>query len=538
MTLRSNSIIASVILAAAACSTPPTTPRVAVESDTLKTLDDIVVRVVEPSITARVDDEIAYVYEWYVDGALISDLDDNVVPAARTSKGQTWEVFVTATDGRGFSNRTSAKTEIINSLPEVNIGVSNNTPISTDNVSSWVDFYDADGDPIALEWTWFRNGRVIADMKGPDLPADRIVRDEIWRVQVVAHDGTEYGYPDRSDIVVLNGRPQVHSIEIGPEGPDTLQPLVASYTSSDPDNDPLGHRFVWYVNGEPRGGLTAAVVPPDRTTRGQTWQAEIYAFDDELESEPALSNIIEIQNSVPTAPVVAIEDGPEVSSFADMYCRVVSPSVDADRDPLVYTFVWYYNGVEWTGETKRTAHDGDTIPWEITDEGDTWSCAAWATDGIATSPVAVSDEVSIIAILEYRVGRDNLINMPWDCSGGSGNMYGSGSPGGVWWTDTGSVRPSRVTIQYQMGVNCGGASMRSAFINGTSVGTTRAGSTTQCTCSPIKYVEEFSTESLSSYRPGERNEFTMQWLSSDGWSSNPDWRDGDMDVWAIITVSY
>jgi hypothetical protein len=528
--------IVTLALAAAGCAAAPTAPLVEIAQVEHTTDQDLVVTVKTQSLSSRGDGTVSYRYTWLVDGALVSDLTEDTVPAIRTRKGQQWTALVAGDDGKQQSANATARTTIINSAPEVMVSVSNETPISTQSVQASVEFYDADGDPVEVRYTWFKNGRKVPELQGPDLLADFIKRDEVWRVQVVGFDGEVEGYPDRVDILVQNGQPEVHSVVIGPESPDTTMPLVAVVEASDPDDDPLTNRFVWYVNGEPRAGLTSALVPSDRTTRGQTWQAEVYAADDVIESAPKLSNIIEIRNSIPTAPVVEIEDGPEVSSFADMYCRVVAPSTDADRDALTYTFIWYRDGVEWTGATKRTVHAGDTIPWEITDEGDMWSCAAFASDGLATTPVVESSEVTIIAILEYRLGAANLINMGIDCSGG--NRYGGSGTGGVFWTDTGSVRPATITIEYQMGVNCGGPSSRAAYITGTYVGTTPTGDTSQCTCTPTKYKQKVSFAAPSSYVPGGRNEFTMQWLSSDGWSSNPDWKDGSTDIWAIVTVAY
>ena len=532
--LRSSLLTAA--LAAAGCAAAPTAPRVSILETEYTTDQDVTVEVTTPSVGSRGDGEVTYRYTWLVDGALVSDLTEATVPAARTRKGQVWTALVAGDDGSQTGPTGSATTTIINSPPVVSVSVSDEAPISTESVRASVEFSDADGDPVEVRYTWFKNGRKVPELQGPDLLADSTIRDEVWRVQVVGFDGEAEGYPSRVDVLIQNGTPSVESIEIGPEDPDTTKDLVAVAAASDPDRDPLTFRYEWFVNGDLRPGLVDAVVPADRTSRGQTWSANVYAADDELESEPLSSNTVTIRNSPPSAPVVEIEDGPEVSSFSDMYCRVVAPSTDADRDALTYTFIWYRDGVEYTGETERTVYAGDTIPFEVTDEGDIWSCAAFVTDGVDTSATVESEEVSIIAILEYRITRSNLVNMTSDC--GSGNLYGSSGNIGAFWTDTGSVRPARITIEYQMGVNCGGSSARTAFINGTVVGTAPSGSTTQCTCSPTKYKQKVEYAVPSSYVPGGRNEFLMQRLSSDGWSSNPDWATDGTETWAIVTVSY
>jgi hypothetical protein len=70
------------------------------------------------------------------------------------------------------------------------------------------------------------------------------------------------------------------------------------------------------------------------------------------------------------------------------------------------------------------------------------------------------------------------------------------------------------------------------------VGTAPSGSTTQCTCGPTTYKQSVTYTVPTSYVPGGRNEFTMTRSSSDGWSSNSEWRDGSTEVWAVVTVTY
>lgn len=376
-----------VALLSAACTPAPSGVRAELTPDAPTTLDDLVVDITDPAVTIRNDAQISYIYAWYVDGALVSDLTEPSVSAERTRKHQEWEVRVTPTDGTKQGLSTSSSVTLVNSLPEVTVTASDNEPISTDLVETSVETYDADGDPVEVYYTWFKNGVKVPELQGPDLPPDFTRRDDIWRVSVQGSDGEELGFADYTDILVRNGVPEVHDVTLAPTDPVTLDDLVATVDASDPDGDPITLTYVWSVDGVERPSVTGPVFEASRTARGQTIEVAVFASDAESDGEALTSNAVTVLNTPPGPPTLAMAPSAPTAEAA-LTCVIASAPVDPDDDAFVYTFSWMRDGVDWSGATGTTHHDGDTILPSSTELGDVWTCTAFANDGEADSPSA------------------------------------------------------------------------------------------------------------------------------------------------------
>lgn len=453
-----------------------------------------------------------------------------VIPAEDTAKGQTWTFEAVASAGRG-ELRGDLELQIGNTLPSGTVELTPEMPTRADAIVAIPSFEDADGDEVTLRYEWTVD-RDPVEVEGPELPAGSAARNQVVRLSVYGHDGDEEGEPATAEITVRNSKPVV-SVTLVPEVPNTTDALVATAVGEDADEDDLTYEYSWEINDE-QLTTTAEDLPEVLHTRDDVVRVRVVARDGRTISEPAFAEVT-IQNSPPTAPEVQLGTEETMSSFADLYCDVIVPSTDADRDPITYNFQWYRNGMLWEGRTSTTLFAGDTVGWDMTEEDDSWSCTATATDGEHVSAEASSETVDIVAILEYRVKLGQLVNQPSDC--GSGNRYANSSNYGFYWNDEGAVRPSSFTVEYQMGVNCE-AGNRTAYLNGTSVGTVATSDSNQCTCTPRKFVRKYTFDAPASYRAGGRNEFTLSRRTSEGMSSNPDWRADGADVWAIVSVMY
>jgi hypothetical protein len=390
--IRSALVVSAVL--AAACAPAPTGTSIEVTPSEATTLEDLTVNIINPSIIARANGELTYLYEWSVDGALVSDLTEATVAAVRTRKDQAWTVRVTPFDGKSRGPTATAQARIINSAPEVLVTVSDNTPISTEAVQASVEFYDADNDPVEISYTWFRNGRRIPELQGPDLLPDQTRRGEVWRVQVVGNDGTVDGYTDHQDVLIQNGAPTVDSVELGPEVAFTLDDLTVVATASDPDKDPVEITYKWFIDGVERTAVRGDTLTFDRTKRGNVIQVEVTAADDELVSAPRLSNPVTIRNTPPGPASIALAPSAPTAE-ANIVCAVVGKPVDPDDDAMTYAFSWTRNGAAWTGPVSRTTHDGDTILAAYTALDDTWSCTVVPNDGEADGPPATASALVV-----------------------------------------------------------------------------------------------------------------------------------------------
>ena len=105
-------------------------------------------------------------------------------------------------------------------------------------------------------------------------------------------------------------------------------------------------------------------------------------------------------NAPPSAPIVAIEPA-SPSTYDDLVCSVVEPSVDPDGDPVSYDFRWEEGGEAQPG-------DVDTVSRQQTHEGDDWRCVVTATDGVDAGPpgtdtVHVGGPVPCAVMTEARI---------------------------------------------------------------------------------------------------------------------------------------
>lgn len=456
------------------------------------------------------------------------------IPASETAKGQAWTFDALAADGRK-QQLGSLDLTIANTPPTVEVTISPSEATRGDTLIANATTFDADGDEATVSFSW-RVNNTETDVTGPEFPAMTARRNDVVTVVAIANDGEDDG-PEATAQITLRNSPPTAEVTLTPERPNTTTPLVANATGTDPDGDDLTFSYSWRVNGA-EVNPTVRELPAHFFVRDDEVEVTVVARDGRTISAPARDSTT-ILNSPPTTPVVTIPSRDDtVSTFADIHCRMTTPSTDADRDPITYTFTWYRDDVVYTGDVGTKDHPGDLIPWEVTEADEVWWCSVTATDGTDTSDIAISNEVETVATVEYKVASGGVVNMPTTCSGTTHRYGSSGTSVGVAWNDEGSIRPRRVRIQYRMGVNCGGATTRTAYINDRAIGTAPSGDMGMCTCSPTTYDQDVTFDVPDNYVPGGRNTFTIQRISSDGWSANPDWREGSTDYWAVVTVEY
>lgn len=176
-------------------------------------------------------------------------------------------------------------------------------------------------------------------------------------------------------------------IRILPEAPRTGDDLFVEVLmpSIDPDGDLQGYSVAWSRDGAaPPEIATQTTIPAARTSKGEFWSVYVTARDDAgLESVPAFAGV-EILNTPPTPPVVAVE--PELPVAAEaLQCVVVETSIDADDDLVSYSIAWRIDGEDFEG-TTTTSLEGDTVPAEQVLAGSMYGCAVAAGDGEGVSP--------------------------------------------------------------------------------------------------------------------------------------------------------
>lgn len=176
--------------------------------------------------------------------------------------------------------------------------------------------------------------------------------------------------------IPVNNPPVASSVMLSPTDATTNDPLVLSYSYSDPENDPeSGTEIVWYLNSQalPAGTITGTTVPTSQTQKGQQWYAEVTPSDGTNSGSTQTSNTVTIQNTPPV--LTDVEITPQSPDESEDLSVSYSAS-DADQDSLTTTIYWYLDGV------RITEFDDDTtIPSIATREGDEWRVEVMISDG-------------------------------------------------------------------------------------------------------------------------------------------------------------
>jgi len=173
-----------------------------------------------------------------------------------------------------------------------------------------------------------------------------------------------------------NVPPSAPIVSIDPGLPTTEDDLalVVSEEALDPNGDPLEYQVTWLRSGEVQEELTDWTVDASFTTRGETWEVRVKAFDGKV-SGPQISASVEVGNSPPVVSWVALE--PEEPLAADDLVATFAVE-DADGDPVATDLGWTVNGLQ-------TWHESATLPAHATRHGDEWAVWIIADDGVEES---------------------------------------------------------------------------------------------------------------------------------------------------------
>ena len=194
--------------------------------------------------------------------------------------------------------------------------------------------------------------------------------------------------PDCQDAGGPNQAPSSPQVEITPADATSADDLTCAITvdSMDPDDDLITYLYSWEVDGE-ASGITSATVLAQFTEGEQMWSCVAMGSDGELQSSPAVAEIIlPRDNTPPTAPEIEITPEDPVP-LDDLVCSVVTESSDNEGDPVTYSWTWQVDGTD-AGITE------DTVGGDVTEAGEIWTCEVTPNDGFEDGdPASVSVEL-------------------------------------------------------------------------------------------------------------------------------------------------
>lgn len=294
-------------------------------------------------------------------------------------------VTVTDTDGHASVDRA---TLYVNGVPEApTVAIEPDPATSAGAIVATIvsDAVDPNNDPVTYRYEWYQNGVLTADVANTILPPN-LVEGHTWEVRVYPTDGYGEGDFGSATAVIGNGAPSATSVTISPTTAytnDTLTAVVSGWY--DADGDVETYLYAWSVNGTTIAGAEDATLAGTFFVRGDSVTVTATPWDGTDAGLPVTSGARVIQNSVPTAPTVAISPTRPEDDDA-LVCRVTGASTDADGDAVAYAY-------SWTKDGAATAYTTDTVDAGATGNNETWACTVVPSDGTDVGPSGTSSVV-------------------------------------------------------------------------------------------------------------------------------------------------
>ena len=297
-------------------------------------------------------------------------------------RGDTVSCEVTPNDGTDTGASDSASITISNSAPTISaVSISPDPSVTADDYTCTVaSSTDIDGDSVSYTYSWYVNG-VSVGVSSDTLASTFHVRNDTVYCRVVPNDGYEDGTAvDSSTVTTGNTAPVVSTVTLSPSSPGTEDTITATVSSSDADSDTVTITYDWYVNSTLEVSGTSSSLATSYYERGDDVYVEVTPNDGTDDGSTLSSSSVTVVNTLPDAPELAFDPVSPEQGIDDLFCEVVTDSVDDDGDTVTYTFTWTVDGAAYTG-ASTTDHTGDTVPAADTELGFDWICTATPNDG-------------------------------------------------------------------------------------------------------------------------------------------------------------
>ena len=188
---------------------PPTASNVQISPSGATSSDDIIL-VYTFSDHDSGDTESGTTIQWSQNGAHQSQFDGLMtISSTSTLKGDSWQASVTPSDGEDFGATVNSNTiTVLNSLPSIgSSAISPSNPTSADDLTaSKIGEVDNDGDTLTFEYRWYLNGVLRDDLDDLTIVPSLATRaDDVWEVEVRAHDGDGHSPWVRSNPISVTG---------------------------------------------------------------------------------------------------------------------------------------------------------------------------------------------------------------------------------------------------------------------------------------------------------------------------------------------
>ena len=233
---------------------------------------------------------------------------------------------------------------------------------------------DPEGELVSYAYAWDVDGTSYP-WTGQIIDASETETAEQWTCFATPSDpsGLE-GDTGYATVVVGNTLPSYTSVVLTPT--TAYEDTVLECTPSgwfDPDGDPEGALYEWWVSGAQSVAAGAQLAGADFDHFDDVY-CVVIPFDGFDQGVPLTSNTVTIDNTAPADPALQTSPSP-LHYDEDLECQVVTADPDVDGDVLTYTYQWTRNG------TVEPTYIDAFVPAADTALGDEWTCEVQAFDG-------------------------------------------------------------------------------------------------------------------------------------------------------------
>ncbi len=371
----------------------PTAPAIALSSESIPVDGEVSVKVTTPSTDAD-GDPLAYRYAFLLGGrALALPPEQPTFPKFAARSGDTLTAQAWAVDDEAEGPRTTASFTIVNTAPPaLAASIAPAKPGTNDTLTAGLlrSGRDTDGDKLAFELQWLRNGEPFGRPGDLAVPPGETKKGDRFAVELRSKDAKESAPVARAEATILNSPPSAPRLAATLLEPriDEASTLSIAEPASDPDGDTLRYEWSWSVDGKRLPGTDKTTLAPGEFKKGQKWLVEVVAIDPDGARGPAATLQLRPKNSTPATPAVALEPA-RPTTLTGLKAVVTAPAADRDGDTISYSYRWFRNGI-----AAPEAGNGPLLAPGTIKHDEAWRVVVTALDGEAEgAPVEASSLV-------------------------------------------------------------------------------------------------------------------------------------------------
>jgi hypothetical protein len=405
----------------------PSAPEVVIDPGPAFTTDALTAVVVSPS-TDPEGDIVTYTFAWTVDGVPAA-IVGATVSASDTHSGQFWRVIVTPSDPFGAGATDEASREISNTPPQVDsLSVGPEPAYTNDSLTAAVTVSDADGDPVAVRYTWTVNGLIVAETSSTLSGVGHFDKHDEVAATATPTDADGDGDTLTSDpIVIQNTPPTAPGVTIEPPDPmagiDDLECFIET-ESTDDDDDEITYTLDWDVDGTPYTGpfgasaLVTLWSSTETPRTGAGYGVDWGDFDADGDLDLAVANV-SASNQVyrnDGTHFTMVWTSPE--SETNMSAAWGDWNDDGNLD---IAFGGYWGSPSRIYEGDRSTF---TLAWSDSGGGDVWDLAWGDLNSDDLPDLAMANELGANRVYENTGGGLDLVWSSSDAAGTLGIAWG------------------------------------------------------------------------------------------------------------------